>query len=190
MNDLFSYLSDAHGVCLNSQQQEAVTTKARHVLLLAVPGSGKTTVLTARIAYCLTKLHMNPSRILTLTFSRETATDMRRRFSALFPDLPQVRFSTIHSFCYTVLRRYAEKYRRQLPVLLAGEQAALKYRILRDAVRKATGEYPADDLMEKIEQEIGRVKNRMLSPKQAENGIESFEKIYAGYTAACRENRL
>lgn len=190
MNDLFSYLSDAHGVFLNSQQQEAVTTKARHVLLLAVPGSGKTTVLTARIAYCLTKLHMNPSRILTLTFSRETATDMRRRFSALFPDLPQVRFSTIHSFCYTVLRRYAEKYRRQLPVLLAGEQAALKYRILRDAVRKATGEYPADDLMEKIEQEIGRVKNRMLSPKQAENGIESFEKIYAGYTAACRENRL
>lgn len=190
MRELFSYLSDMHGIFLNGQQQQAVTTKARHTLLLAVPGSGKTTVLTARIAYCITELHMNPSRILTLTFSRETAADMQRRFSMLFPDLPPVRFSTIHSFCYTVLRRYAKVYRRQLPVLLAGKQAALKYRILRDTVRRVTGEYPADDLLEEIEQEIGRIKNRMLSPKQAENEIESFAEIYDGYIAVCRENRL
>ena len=105
MSRLFSYLSDMRGIFLNSQQQQAVATSARHVLLLAVPGSGKTTVLTARIAYCITELHMNPSRILTLTFSRETAADMQRRFSVLFPDLPPVHFSTIHSFCYSVLRQ-------------------------------------------------------------------------------------
>lgn len=190
MSRLFSYLSDMRGIFLNRQQQQAVVTSARHVLLLAVPGSGKTTVLTARIAYCITELHMNPSRILTLTFSRETAADMQRRFSVLFPDLPPVQFSTIHSFCYSVLRQYAKRYRRPLPVLLAGEQAALKYRILRDTVRRVTGEYPNDDQLEEIEQEIGRIKNRMLSPKQAENEIESFAEIYDGYIAVCRKNRL
>ena len=102
MSGLFSYLSDVHGIVLNDQQKKAISTQARSTLLLAVPGSGKTTVLTARIAYCLSVLHISPARILTLTFSRETAADMQRRYTALFSAFPQVRFSTIHSFCYRV----------------------------------------------------------------------------------------
>lgn len=190
MSGLFSYLSDVHGIVLNDQQKKAISTQARSTLLLAVPGSGKTTVLTARIAYCLSVLHISPARILTLTFSRETAADMQRRYTALFSAFPQVRFSTIHSFCYRVLHLYAKQYRRRLPTLLAGENAAVKYRILRDAVRKATGRYPAEDQLEEIEQEIGRIKNRMLSPQQSESGIEAFEDIYQTYAAACKEGRF
>lgn len=190
MSTVLDRLAAEHGVFMNEQQRQAVCTDSARTLLLAVPGSGKTTVLTARIAYCIEERGVSPSRILTLTFSRETASDMQKRFVSLFPSFPAVRFSTIHSFCFSVLRRYASVYHRALPTLLAGENASLKYRILRDCTKKVTGEYPADDLIEEIEQQIGCVKNRMLSPEKAETEIESFPEIYEAYQTVCRMNRL
>ena len=190
MSRILELLENERGIHLNPQQKQAVLSEAKHTLLLAVPGSGKTTVLTARVAHCIAERGVDPARILTLTFSRETASDMRRRFEALFPELPALRFSTIHSFCYSVLRYYAKAYRRTLPTLLAGEQAAMKYRILRDCMRRITGEYASDDVIEELEQQIGKVKNRMTPPEKAETGIENFAEICKAYAAACRENRL
>lgn len=190
MSRILEALERDRGIHLNEQQKQAVLSEAKHTLLLAVPGSGKTTVLTARVAHCIAERGIDPKRILTLTFSRETASDMKRRFAALFPDLPPVRFSTIHSFCYSVLRHYARVYRRTLPTLLAGEEAAVKYRLLRDCMRRVTGEYASDDVLEELEQHIGKVKNRMTPPEKAETGIENFAEICKAYTSACRENRL
>lgn len=190
MSRILEALERERGIRLNEQQKQAVLSEAGHTLLLAVPGSGKTTVLTARVAHCIAERGIDPNRILTLTFSRETASDMKRRFEALFPDLPPVRFSTIHSFCYSVLRYYAKVYRRTLPTLLAGEQAGIKYKLLRDCMRRVTGEYATDDVLEELEQHIGKVKNRMTPPEKAETGIENFAEICKAYTSACRENRL
>ena len=91
------------GIALNTQQTDAVLDQSRYLLLLAVPGSGKTTVMVCRIAHLISYENVSPRNMLTLTFSREAAGDMTRRFSALFPALVKPKFSTIHSFCYSVL---------------------------------------------------------------------------------------
>lgn len=69
---------------LNRQQQEAVHAVEGPVLLLAVPGSGKTTVLVTRLGYMLCCCGIAPDQILTMTYTRAAAGEMKQRFAALF----------------------------------------------------------------------------------------------------------
>ena len=133
---LFTYLQKEHNINLNQQQRNAVTETAGRLLLLAVPGAGKTTVLVTRVAHTILELKADPSEILTITFNREAAQDMTDRFERLFsklcPETP--RFSTIHSFCYRVLRYYTQLRQSQLPTLLedssSGKESGQKYKII------------------------------------------------------------
>lgn len=79
--DLIQYLNHEFQIQLNQQQIQAVLSDEKNILLLAVPGSGKTTVLVSRIAKLLLNDKIDASRILTLTFSRASAKDMGERFS-------------------------------------------------------------------------------------------------------------
>ena len=139
--DILDYLSQK-GVRLTPQQQQGLSLSEDPLLLLAVPGSGKTTVLVSRVAAQLLS-GIPSSRLLNLTFSRESAKDMASRFAALFPELPPPRFSTIHSLCYSVLRAYADaagrvvgvRARRVFGKEYTGDYARWKHRVR--AVRRA-----------------------------------------------------
>ncbi len=193
MNHVISHLAEHHGIHLNKQQQTAVCTDAAHVLLLAVPGSGKTTVMTAHIAYLLEEQHARPDQILTLTFSRETARDMNARYEKLFGENKALSFSTIHSFCFRVLRRFAAQYDRTVPTLIgAGEgTSAQKYQVLRETIRRCTGEFPDEEMIGEIERVIGCVKNRMISPETVQFAPvepEVFARIYEEVQRVYKEN--
>ena len=74
----------AHGLQLNAQQQAAVGAVEGAVLLLAVPGSGKTTVLVTRLGYLVQCCNVRLEEILTMTYTVAATRDMRSRFSSLF----------------------------------------------------------------------------------------------------------
>ncbi len=90
---------------LNDRQYEAVTTSSPYVRVIAGAGSGKTRVLTYRIAYLIGEMHIAPQKILAITFTNKVAKEMKERASQLVPEASMsLRVSTFHSFCARFLR--------------------------------------------------------------------------------------
>lgn len=91
---------------LNKNQFEAVTNEAQYLRIIAGAGSGKTRVLTYRIAYLIEKMDVNPYNILAITFTNKVAKEMKERTIKLLPDfdLKGLSISTFHSFCARFLR--------------------------------------------------------------------------------------
>ncbi len=83
------------GVSLNDVQKRAVLNIEGPLLLLASPGSGKTTTLIMKIGYLIEEVGLEPARIKAVTFSNASANDMKERYQRFFPTLPPVEFSTI-----------------------------------------------------------------------------------------------
>lgn len=96
---------------LNEPQREAVTSVDGPLLVVAGAGSGKTRVITYKIAYLIDQIHVEPWRILAVTFTNKAADEMRQRVERLLEGRPlsgQPVISTFHSFCVRVLRRHIE----------------------------------------------------------------------------------
>ncbi|RNI22311.1 DNA helicase PcrA [Flexivirga caeni] len=95
---------------LNPQQREAVLHQGPPLLIVAGAGSGKTRVLTHRIAYLMAARHVQPGQILAITFTNKAAAEMRERVEALVgPVARSMWVSTFHSACVRILRREAAK---------------------------------------------------------------------------------
>ena len=95
---------------LNKQQHAAVTAGNGPVLVVAGPGSGKTRVLTQRIAYLIAEEGVRPWQILAVTFTNKAAKEMQERVKRLLPDqaIEGIMLGTFHSICARILRREAE----------------------------------------------------------------------------------
>lgn len=90
-----------------SQQVDAIKHFEGPALILAVPGSGKTTVLLNRILNLIKNYNIDPSEIISITFSKSQGIDMEKRFLAQNPEFRgKITFKTIHAFCYEIVRNY------------------------------------------------------------------------------------
>jgi len=94
---------------LNSEQRQAVTHKEGPLLVLAGAGSGKTRVLTYRMAYLMKNARVNPRNILAITFTNKAAREMKDRINLLMPETKSLLVSTFHSACVRFLRMDIDK---------------------------------------------------------------------------------
>ena len=120
---------------LNKEQAEAVQRTEGPLLVLAGAGSGKTRVLTHRIAYLIQKKGVFPSHILAITFTNKAAAEMRERVEALLPgEGNSVWVSTFHSMCLRILRREIEQlgYNRDFSIYDTDDQRTLMRQILKE----------------------------------------------------------
>ena len=120
---------------LNKQQREAVEVVDQHVRIIAGAGSGKTKVVTTRIAYLIQEKQVYPNHILAITFTNKAAKEMKERVENILHDMAlAVRISTIHSFCVRLLREDIMQlgYPRNFTILDADDQKS----ILKDIYKK------------------------------------------------------
>jgi DNA helicase-2/ATP-dependent DNA helicase PcrA len=157
---------------LNAAQREAVGTLAGPLLVLAGAGTGKTRVITYRIA-ALIKSGITPNRILAVTFTNKAAREMKERAQHLIGKrrrgVKPPEISTFHSLCVRVLRRHARLmgYPEEFAIYDRGDQETLARNALRDCRVGAEKLRPGDLLAQ-----IGAWKNLGLRPEQAERVAE------------------
>lgn len=198
MEDFFVRKRRELGVTLNEVQRKAVLQTEGPLLLLASPGSGKTTTIIMRIGYLIEEKGINPARIKAVTFSRASASDMKERFKRFFPDLPPVDFSTIHSLAFEVVRDHFRKTGTAFQIIEGDldweEQESVDTRdlplhkkiILRNLFKSIVGENITDDQMDELTTYISFIKNKMI-PQQKWSSVKvsvpEAERILREYEA-------
>lgn len=188
----FSQFQSEYHVPLDEQQLAAVQAANGPTLLLAVPGSGKTTTLVTRLAYLVLVQNVAPESILTMTYTVAAAQDMRARFAALFrADLAErLEFRTINGVCSRIIRYYERtKNRTAFPLLQdTGRQASL----LRSICKKQTNEFISDSVIKAVQTEITYVKNAMLTDDELDEleieGLD-FPALYRTYVRVMRQHK-
>ncbi|WBW49482.1 ATP-dependent helicase [Peptoniphilus equinus] len=170
---------------LSSEQLCATEHLTGPALTLAVPGSGKTTVLLNRLLRLMAR-GVDPSRILTITFSKSAQLDMKRRFGAL--SQASCPFMTLHAFSYRILRDYYRKKGRDMRLI--DEQSGKKFEIIRRIYGDLFNRRLSDENLEHIVTTISAVKNAMLPPTDSTARIKGFTQIYQAYETYKNENSL
>lgn len=178
-------------VDLNPPQREAVLLTEGPLLILAGAGSGKTRVITHRIAYLIGDLNIRPWNVLAVTFTNKAAEEMRERVTKLLgADGLNVWVGTFHATCVKILRKSAQHlgFRSSFVIYDEGDQLAL----LRACIREL-------DLSERVihprvvQARISRAKNDLLTPAEyaAQAGDyleERVARVYYRYQAALQRN--
>ena len=173
---------EKHMSRLTAEQTAAVEAAEGAVLLLAVPGSGKTTVLVTRLGYlCLVK-GASPERTLTVTYTVAATEEMRERFGAKFgSDLAQrAEFRTINGLASLIIGFYSRTYRRTPPVLMESEAEGAA--LVRQLYREETGEYPDDGTVRDLRSAFTYIKNMLLTQEEIED-LDREKKLLPGLYA-------
>lgn len=163
---------------LNPQQKEAVKTTEGPLLVVAGAGSGKTSVLTRRIAYLVEEKQVLPWNILAITFTNKAASEMREREQKLLgPAANDIWMSTFHALCVRILRRDSDKigYGRNFSIADSAEQLTLVKHIEKELNINPKMYEPRGILSA-----ISNAKNDLLTPQAFEDSAASpFEKMAA-----------
>lgn len=181
---------------LNENQRKASLHKDGPALVLAVPGAGKTTVIIQRTHNLINEYNINPNEILSITFSRASARDMKNRYYAMFDNNKNesIKFSTIHSFSYTILREFA--FRKNIKyTLIEGQNKQInKNKLLKKIYYDLNGEYITEENLENIINSIGFIKNMMYTIDDYlainKTDIKNFKQIYNYYENYKKKNFL
>ena len=199
---ILEYLKEQFHLSFTQQQLQAIETIDGPVLLLAVPGAGKTTVMVSRIASMIYEHGIAPSSILTITFSKAGARDMRRRYEGLFGQLEKETplFCTIHSFCYQVVGSYCQATGGVAPQLIEARERSMA---LREIYQRINQEFLSEDLEEELVSNLSFIKNAMLRQEDVEQNekqpaekrvletqIKNLWSIYKAYSNFKRDNDL
>lgn len=189
----YEEFKNQYSLRLDAQQEAAVRQTEGPVLLLAVPGSGKTTVLVARLGYMLYCRSIPPERVLTVTYTVAATRDMRARFIRFFgeSDVDRLSFRTINGLCALIIRRYAWQRGAQ-PFELAAEEGRLKG-VVRELLSRSSAAYPTDQQVKEARTHITYCKNMMLTQAQiAGHKVEGmdFPAVYTGYQDYLTRSRL
>ncbi|MDO4344031.1 MAG: ATP-dependent helicase [Eubacteriales bacterium] len=176
-------------MALSKAQEKAVMHGDGPALVLAGPGSGKTTVITQRTHYLIQKRGVAPAHILVVTFTRAAAQEMKKRFLALSgAHYTQVRFGTFHSVFYEILK---QAYHLSADNI-AGED--VKYQILRQTISPMELEIEDEaEFLHDTAREISVVKNEQIPLEHyyaASVPEEVFREIYRNYQKRMEEARL
>ena len=174
-----------HG--LNEPQRQAVCLPAEHGLILAGAGSGKTRVLTTRIAWLMQTGQVSPQGILAVTFTNKAAREMLTRLSAMVPiNVRSLWVGTFHGLCHRLLRTHwrAARLPETFQILDTGDQQAALKRLIK-AMGVDEERFPARDMMHYI----NALKEQGIRAGQAEaHDAHTRRKveIYAEYEAQCQ----
>jgi DNA helicase-2/ATP-dependent DNA helicase PcrA len=162
-----TYLAD-----LNEAQREAVLTTEGPVLVVAGAGSGKTRVLTRRIAFLLAAVGAKPSEILAITFTNKAAAEMRERVEQLVgPPSRAAWVMTFHAACGRILRREAQRlgYRSNFTIYDSADQLRLTKQCLEELERDPKRFTPRG-----IHAQISNAKNQLIGPAEYASRVASF----------------
>ena len=189
----FSQFKTKYGLRLDTQQEAAVQTVDGPVLLLAVPGSGKTTVLVTRLGYMRYVREIPPERILTMTYTVAAARDMQARYAAFFggEEAQRLEFRTINGVCSRIIRYYERTFGRTAFRLL--EDGAQKSALIGELYRMQSKEFATESTIKALQTALTYAKNQMLKG-EALAAIEvegvDFAAFFAAYDKALRERQL
>ena len=178
----------------NLAQEKAVCHSQGPMMLLAGPGSGKTTTMTRRVVHLITECRVNPAHILVVTFTKAAAREMRERFwklcalSGVRSNYSLVTFGTFHGIFYGILKA---AYGLTGKNILSEDK---KYELLKEIVYKEQVDTEDErELFEGLVQEISEVKNARIPLEHYYSRNcpdEVFRRIYTAYVSACRRARL
>ena len=184
MNDIIDVLND--------KQKEAVLSTEGPCLVIAGAGSGKTKVLTHKIAYLMQEKNVKPWSILAITFTNKAANEMKERVENLVGDVAKdMWIGTFHSICVRILRRYIDRigFTSSFIIFDSSDQRTL--------VKQCLKQLNVDDKMlndRAVLSEISNAKNEMLEPDayklrtNNEMRKETIAKVYELYQKRLREN--
>ena len=175
----------------NESQREAVKSVYGPVLLLAVPGSGKTTVLVNRLGYMTCVENIPPESILTMTYTIAATREMKERFTSLFgPAIAKfMEFRTINALSQMIIDYYGRTAAKASPFTIENNDGVIS-RIIKSAYFDVLNEYPDDSDVRDIKTAITYVKNMMFTADETasyEGPCDRFSEIFARYNSALRE---
>ncbi len=157
---------------LNEKQREAVLTTEGPLLISAGAGSGKTRVLTHRIAYLIEQKNINPWNVLAITFTNKAAAEMRERVQKLVgPEADSIWVSTFHAMCARILRREAEAagYSKNFTIIDQSEQQTLMKQVLKE-LNLDSNQFSYKDMLSVVDD----AKNNSKSPAQFDQEAEGY----------------
>ncbi|MDM8538369.1 UvrD-helicase domain-containing protein, partial [Desulfobacterales bacterium HSG17] len=184
---------------LNPEQQRAVDSSARAMIIQAGPGTGKTRTLTAKIAHRVSKNNVAPGSILALTFTNKAARELEQRIEKYLPvfqskSKSKVLSATFHAFCLKLLKRY-----KSFNAVIADDKLRIAI-IQRIMIHKTLGENTKRQAVKKVDGLISLCKQNLLAPNDeliddlkdfvADKEIDDFKKIYHEYISFCREQNV
>lgn len=178
---------------LNQQQQEAVQSTEGAVLLLAVPGSGKTTVLVTRLGYMIYCRNIHPESILTVTYTVVATKDMSKRFADRFGEemAEKLEFRTINGICAKIIQYYGRKIGKT-PFELVKEEKNTTGMLVKICQEHGMG-YPTESDLKNVRTMITYIKNMMLNDKEIQKLEEESDirirGIYQAYCSQMREKK-
>jgi len=178
---------------LNQQQQEAVQSTEGAVLLLAVPGSGKTTVLVTRLGYMIYCRNIHPESILTVTYTVVATKDMSKRFADRFGEemAEKLEFRTINGICAKIIQYYGRKIGKT-PFELVKEEKNTTGMLVKICQEHGMG-YPTESDLKNVRTMITYIKNMLLNDKEIQKLEEESDirirGIYQAYCSQMREKK-
>ena len=177
-------------ITFTEQQLKAVQSVEGPTLLLAVPGSGKTTVLVARLGYMIYCCGIAPENILTVTYTVAATKDMSRRFAQVFGEelSRRLEFRTINGICAKIIQYYGKCVGKKAFDLVTDE--GFKAKLFSQIYQQVKREYPTESDLQTIGTMITYIKNMQLSKEEILQLEEEQElPLFQIYEAYCREMR-